>query len=79
VSKESIQKKMSQKRQRKREMGMIRMMRQTTSSINHNAAIMVKAIVEWQEGTEDEEVVDDSDQNYVVLQKDPGPVIDIKV
>jgi hypothetical protein len=34
--------------------------------LDHDAA-MVEEIVEWQEGTEDEEVVDDSDQNYVVL------------
>jgi hypothetical protein len=40
---------------------------------------MVEAIVERQEGTEDEEVIDDGDQNSVVLLKGPRPVIDIKV
>jgi hypothetical protein len=48
--------------------------------LDHNAA-MVEAIVERQEGTEDEEVIviDDSDRNLAVLLKRPGPVIDIKV
>ncbi len=40
---------------------------------------MVEAIAERQEGTEDEEVIDDSDRNSVVLERCPGPLIDIKV
>jgi hypothetical protein len=47
--------------------------------LDHDAA-MVEAIAERQEGTEDEEVVDDNDWNSVVLQKGPGPpMVDIKV
>jgi hypothetical protein len=46
--------------------------------LDHDAA-MVEAIAERQEGTEDEEVIDDSDRNSVVLERCPGPLIDIKV
>ncbi len=46
--------------------------------LDHDAAL-VEAIAERQKGTEDEEIIDDSDRNSVVLQQGPGLVIDIKV
>jgi hypothetical protein len=47
--------------------------------LDHDAAMVEATAERHEEGTEDEDVVDDGDRNSVVLQKGPGPAVQIDI